>query len=519
MNIVVVGGGSAGWISALFVQKFFPSCKITVIDSSTVDIIGVGESTTPPIIDIFDFIGISIADLIKNCGATIKDSIRFTNWNGDGKSYHHGFGTRNPRLDIYSNSTSAPYSDHFFNHPVCKPLMAIHDLYHGKNLDELHLSAAASIKNKIPFSFLDKKNRISQSSIHHFDRHADIALHFNARQVAEYLKKLGIERGICHIDGFVEDSILDENGYVTNLYLKDSRNVPCDFVFDCTGFARVFVEKKYRSEFKSYKDFLPVKKAIPFFIEMDEKTPAFTEAISMKYGWMWKIPVKDRFGCGYVFDSDYIDTDSAYKEICDITGKTPDAPKVVPFNSGYFKTPWNKNVLAVGLSSGFIEPLEATSIWITTISLSLFCENISGLINRDPNAINEYNKNFVEYTDSVLNLVHLHYHNQRNDTMFWRKFKEKTKTPESLKLILEIFKYRLPSTTEHHLYRAFPSYSWYIVGAGNNFFSKDVIEKEYFTHNVESIADKTISFKNKLNDVVANCVEHDQFLNYLRNEN
>ena len=101
-EIVVVGGGTAGWISALFAQRFFPNCKITVIDSTSVDIIGVGESTTPPIIDIFDFLGISVADLIKNCGATIKDSIRFTNWNGDGKYYHHGFNVNNPNLNLYN---------------------------------------------------------------------------------------------------------------------------------------------------------------------------------------------------------------------------------------------------------------------------------------------------------------------------------------------------------------------------------------------------------------------------------
>jgi len=516
-EILVVGGGSAGWISALFAQRFFPNCKITVIDSTSVDIIGVGESTTPPIIDIFDFLGISVADLIKNCGATIKDSIKFTNWNGDGTYYHHGFNVSNPNLNLYNNSNLAMHSNYNFNWPTHKPLMAISELHAKNNLDEIHLSAVASIKNKIPFSFLDQENRNNSASINHFERHAAIALHFNARLLADYLKKIGIERGIQHIDGLVVESLLDDTGHVKKIHLKDGRKISCDFIFDCTGFARIFVEKTYKSNFKSYQEFLPVKKAMPFFIDMTDNTPPYTEAISMKNGWMWKIPVEGRFGCGYVFDSDYTNADDAYEEICEVTGETPDVPRTLSFTPGYFTSPWNKNVLSVGLSSGFIEPLEATSIWVTTISLALFSEHISGFINQDENAIEEYNKSFIRATDSILNLVHLHYHNQRSDTEFWRNFKEHTKIPESLKPILEIFKHRLPSISDNQLYGVLPADSWYIVGSGNNFFSKDIIEKEFFTYNVSSIENNTLDFKNRLKNIVDTCIGHDDFLNYLRN--
>jgi tryptophan halogenase len=514
-EIIVVGGGAAGWLSALFAQRAFPNSNITVIDSSSVDIIGVGESTTPPIIDLFDFLGISIADLVKNCGATIKNSIRFTNWNGDGQCYHHGFDAFNSEANFYSNSNLSMHSNIRFNWAVHKPIMALSNLYHGENLDSLHLSAISSINNKIPFSFKNQKD--DAASINHFDRHAAIALHFNARLLAEYLKKVAILRGIKHIDSLVVESALDEKGYVKKIHLKDGRKIDCTFVFDCTGFARIFVEKTYKSNFKSYANFLPVKKAIPFFIENKAATPSYTEAVSMKNGWLWKIPVEGRFGCGYVYDSDYVDDDTAYKEICDVVGGEPDAPRVISFTPGYFSTPWNKNVLSVGLSSGFIEPLEATSIWITTVTLALFIQNISGFLNQDEDAVAEYNKDFTRAVESVLNLVHLHYRNHRNDTAFWKEFNEKNKIPDSLEPILEIFKHRLPSTADNYLFNVFPAESWYFVGGGNKFFPKNVIEKEYNTYNVSSIEKDIKDFKTKLQNIVSGCIGHDDFLNYLRN--
>lgn len=514
-KIVIVGGGTAGWLSALLAHRSFPNSKVTVVDSSSVDIIGVGESTTPPIINLFDFLGISISDLVKNCGATIKDSIRFTNWNGDGKFYHHGFDSINPSANIFNYSNLSMFSENKMDWSPSKPLMCIANLYKHQNLDDLHLSGVASIANKIPFSIKNKVD-FTEATINHFDRHASIALHFNARLVAEYLKKIGLSRGIEHIDGLVLASELDNNGYVNALRLENDQKINVDFVFDCTGFSRIFVDKTYNSQFKSYSNFLPVKKAIPFFVDLKDKTPPFTEAVSMKNGWLWKIPVEGRFGCGYVFDSDYASDDDAYKEVTKMFGFEPNVPKIISFTPGYFTTPWNKNVLSVGLSSGFIEPLEATSIWITTISLSLFLEHISGFINRDEFSIQEYNDRFIRSTDSILNLVQFHYHNQRNDSLFWKEIRKKIQVSDTLKPIFEIFNNRLPSTTDNYKYYSFPSYSWFIVGAGNQYFDRSVVHKEYFSNNVASIDDQTKFFKKNLEDIVSECIDHDQFLDYLR---
>lgn len=502
-QIVILGGGSSGWLSALFSERFFPGHNITVIEDSKTGIIGVGESTTPSLIDLLNFIGIETSDLIKHCGATIKNGVKFTNWNNDGKSYYNGF---NPitELDIFSSSSKNYYTDKNIIWPSHKPFSAIVEMNAGKNLDEIHFNAVMANSNKIPID-LDTNEQF-----------ANFALHFDARKFAEYLKKIGIERKINLIDGKVVESHLYNNGYVKSLLLDDGREIPCDFIFDCSGFARIFVEKTYNSKFTSFKDFLPVKKAIPFFIDIKENTPSYTEAISMNAGWLWKTPVADRFGCGYVYDSDYINDDQAYDEVCKFLNQEVNINKIINFESGYFDTPWNKNTLAVGLSSGFLEPLEATSIWITVISLHLLIECVSGLVQSDEKSINEYNRLFKKKVESILALVRLHYHTKRQDTLFWKEFFQKNKTPDLLKEILEIYTYRLPSLVESPLYNAFPTHSWYNVVAGNEIFSKEIIEKEFATYNLKNFSNE--NFKKTLKEYADRCYDHDKYLNKIRNE-
>jgi tryptophan halogenase len=514
-KIVVVGGGSAGWMSALFAQKLFPDSKVTLIESSSIDIIGVGESTTPPIISLFEFIDVSIADLVINVGATFKSSIKFTNWNGDGQHYFHGYRATDPEINFYSHSKMSPYSDNDLPFYSTKSFMAIHDLFHKENLDDIHASSVMSKYNRVPLSY--NREYEKYPPIFRFDRHAEFALHFNARLLVEYLRKIGVERGIELIDGIVETSNSDENGFIQSLQLNENRQIECDFVFDCTGMARIFSEKHFKSNFKSYASHLPVKKAIPFFVENKGKTPVYTEAVSMKYGWMWKIPVEGRFGCGYVFDSDYINSDQAYEEASQMFDQEIVVPKVISFTPGYFTTPWNKNVLSVGLSSGFVEPLEATSIWITTMSLFLFAENLSGAVMKDQKCVDEYNKEFIRNTDSILNLVFTHYVNQRTDTDFWKEFTSKNKLPTSLQSVFDILDYRLLSGKDRHLLNLFSEESWLVVCAGNKLLPRDIIEKEYQVYNIENnLRNKIDRFKFKLDSITRKCIDHDLLLSYLR---
>ena len=500
-NIVILGGGSSGWMSALFCERFFPNHKITVIEDSKTGIIGVGESTTPSLIELLNFIGIGIPDLIKNCNATIKNGVKFTNWNNDGKSYVNGFNTI-PELDIFSTSYKNYYTDHPIVWPPHKPMVALLEMQNGNNLDDIHFNAVLANAGKIP---IDKDSK---------EQYASFALHFDAKEFASYLKKIGLERNITLIDGCVVQSNLYETGFVKSVVLEDSRTVECDFVFDCSGFSRIFVEKTYNSKFNSFKKFLPVDKAIPFFVENKKATPSFTEAISMNAGWLWKTPVGNRFGCGYVFDSTYIDENQAHSEICNLLGEKININRVISFESGYFDTQWNKNTLSIGLSSGFLEPLEATSIWITVISLHLLIDHISGLVHQDEKAIKEYNNSFKNKVDSIMALVRLHYHTHRTDTKFWKEFVNKNQTPDLLEEILDIYSYRLPSLIEGPKYNAFPTHSWYNVSAGNRIFSKNVIDKECATYNINNFSNN--KFKELLKTYANKCYDHDIYLKEIK---
>lgn len=502
-NLVVLGGGSSGWLTALFCQQFFPSSTITVIEDSTTGIIGVGESTTPSLVDLLEFLDISTEELIKNCGATIKNGVKFTNWNNDGKSYCNGF---NPisQLDIFSTSSKNYFVGGKTDWPSHKPFSAMLEIKKGNNLDEIHFNAVLANLNKIP---IDQNTE---------ELYASYALHFDARQFANYLKTIGLSRNIKLIDGCVVQSNLYETGYVKSLVLEDGREINSDFIFDCSGFSRIFVEKTYKSKFSSFKDFLPVKKAIPFFIENKNITPSYTEAISMNAGWLWKTPVGGRFGCGYVFDSDYITVDQAYDEVSNLVGEDIKINRVIDFESGYFDTPWNKNTLSIGLSSGFLEPLEATSIWLTVISIHLLIENIGGMIHRDEKVVSEYNTLFKKKVESILALVRLHYHTKRNDTDFWKEFFQKNTTPKLLEEILEIYSYRFPSLVESALYEAFPTHSWFKVVAGNEIFSKSVIEKECLSYNIKNFSND--QFKKILKEYADKCYSHDVYLEKIRNK-
>ena len=520
-NIFVVGGGFSGWITALFLQRSFPHLNIKVIQSSKIEIIGVGESSTSMIISLFDYLGISIQDLIVNCGTTIKNAIKFTNWNNDGKSYFHGFRTYDSQLDFYFKTKFSPYSKCIFSNGTesCRSFVAINEIYNKRNLDEIHLPSVLSYKNKIPFSINAGKKFVNKNLLAHFDHHCSFALHLDASKIAVYLRKIGIERGIESIDGVVSSVMKDKDGYVEELILDDKRKYKCDFVFDCTGFSRLFAGKIFKSKFKSYRDYLPMKKAIPFEIENKGKTPPYTEAISMKYGWMWKTSASGRYGCGYTYDSDYISEDQAYDEVSKVIKQKPNVKKVISFSPGYFETPWNKNVLSIGLSSGFIEPLEASSIWLTNMSLRIFLQNIGGFFNREQKLIDEYNKEFQKRTDSILNLVCFHYFCKRNDTLFWKEFRTKNKIPEQLEEILEIFSYRTSITTDSYLNKTFNEISWILVGAGNNFFNMEMIDKEYDLYNInQNLGNSIKEFKNSLSLVEMNCVDHDDFINYIKHK-
>jgi tryptophan 7-halogenase len=358
-SIVVVGGGTAGWITAIFAKKYF-SDSVTIITPSSIDILGAGEGSTPNMPVIFSSFGIDIKDFLTTTDATIKTGIEFINWNKN--------------------------VDGSFNH-----------LFTAENA---------------------------------------YGFHFNARKTADYLESFSKNIGIEIKDEVIKKFIEDSEGNIIKIITESGLEIDSDFIFDCSGFYRLLIDKHFKSEWKSYSEHLICNKAFGFFLpqneELDVDSKTKTKSISMSSGWMWQIPLQNRWGCGYVFNDDFISVELAKKEVEDYIGKEITIQKLFDFNPGVYKETWKKNCVALGLSSGFIEPLEATSIMTLIISLNKL--KSYNLFQSNNENTNDYNKYVTNISEQIVSFLVNHYKCGRVDTPFWRHINV-LKSPDSLQKI------------------------------------------------------------------------------------
>jgi tryptophan halogenase len=480
MKIVVLGGGTAGYFTALYCKQLFPSYSITVIQNEEIGAIGVGEATTPIIIDFLNFLNIDPIAMMREIGGTVKNGIKFTDWNGDGKSYYHPFRERND-LGHFSIDPffAADCSDYYLRHLVNK----------GLDFNEYTYGALLSNENKIDIVNLY------------------YALHFDANRLSQFLKKTAADREIRIIDGNYKDVETDNNGFINKVLLDDGQ-VKCDFLFDCSGLARLIIGKHFKEEWISYKSFLPMKKAIPFHLPADAEKKPYTESIAMPNGWMWKIPLVDRTGGGYVFDSDYITPEEAQKEAEDYLGHPVKVSRVIDFDTGRFKNIWVKNCMAVGLSTGFLEPLEATSLHVTITQLQKLTHFINTMHVYDQNSVELYNKLIVETMDVNAEFVYLHYITRRTDTQFWKDLKIKYPPPNNFKKILDIIHQGNIRFIDLANQDAFPLCAYLSVCNGLELFENRININGY-----ENLYPSVDQYKATLDEYQKNAISLNDFLN------
>jgi tryptophan 7-halogenase len=498
-NIVIVGAGSAGWLTALFIKKLFPHKNVTVIGSSEIGILGAGEGTVPGFIEFLNSIDVSIVDIIKNCKGSIKNGVKFVNWNGTDDVYYHPFSSV-PKLDkTYFDSKftffSKQQTDFSLLSFVCE----------DKDINQLNLCSLNMEQKKVPFV-------LSEQGINGV---AGFALHFDANLVASYLKSVAESRGIIYIDDIISGFKQNENGSVTAIQ-TNSQNIECDFVFDCSGFKRLLIGNLYKTEWKSVGDRLPVKRALPFFLPPDEQVECYTTATAMKNGWVWKIPLQHRSGCGYIFDSDYCTDDEATQEIESKFGKV-EIPRSFNFNAGHYEKYWVKNCIAIGLSSGFLEPMEATSIWTSTFMLNQLVNYTHAMFVEDDVLIKEFNENCSEVFEQTTDFLQLHYLTQRNDSQFWREYKQKHSISEKLSNMMQLWDRRFPQESECRVKAGsfwFTSISWvYIMQGTRNFNVKNLIDyKNSLQHLYPDYETKFENLKDILYNYNEKCLTHNEFI-------
>ncbi len=387
MNIVILGAGTAGLVTALMIRTKYPLAKITIIKSGDIGIVGVGEGSTEHWTQFMDFVGIDVVDLIYKTKATVKIGILFKDWNINSEYVHN--------VSVYTLSGLG--RPEIYNH--------------------LYLN---NITTKFPLSPHFEQTYYKNYVLHTNDLRPSNQYHFDTFKLNDYLTSKCSEREIQFIDTEVFDVIQDDTGNVT--HLKTNQGLfSGDLFVDCSGFKRV-ISSKLGTKWVSKADYLPMNRAIAFPTEHTnpKEIEPYTTATALSAGWSWRIPTQERYGNGYVFNSNYISADQALGEInnshkCNVEKFARD----IKFEAGRVDKFWVKNVICIGLSGSFAEPLEAQSIGFTIIQAKTLLNYLDSWLI-DNNVSSKYNEIMNGSFDNIVDYLQLHYLGNRNDSDFWR---------------------------------------------------------------------------------------------------
>ena len=504
-NIFIVGGGTAGWLTALFAKKKLPNANVVVVESEDIGILGAGEGTTPHFVDFVELLDIPVSRLVAETDATIKHGIKFSGW-GRKDSYYHGFQSSH---DVSLSFLDSPTTLYYTN------TLSIYATAMGKSLNESNFPMKVGEKGKVCF-YPKKSYSYSKGAppTEMYNMKSNFALHINARKLADLLKNIALdERGISRVEGRVVGSKVSGDGYIYALNMLDGSEHLCDFVFDCTGFARVFSQGVYESPWISYEEYLTVNSAQTFFLPPEEVIPSYTESIAMDFGWAWKIPLQERYGCGYVYDSRHTSQEEVQGEVLKKFGGEVSFGKNISFTPGCLEKQWNKNCIAIGLSSGFIEPLEATAIWTSIVALKKAFFDLRSFALMDDSYIEDFNTEMVEANEEILSFVYYHYVCKKDLNTFWSNYKIDNGPPQ-LKAIAESSKGRLLSYKDFS--GLFPLESWISVSEGVGGLDREFLT-EVYNYNLLRYDLETpyLAGVGKQDRLVEKCVDHRKFLSSL----
>lgn len=513
---VVLGGGTAGAMAALYMEAITShrreDVEVLLIKSEDIGIIGAGEGTTPLFLTLMRSLGVSVTDIVNHTGATIKNGIKFTNWRGGGEhdSYMHPFYTHSGIgiQDMFDEAQILSYPGAF-----------AHNYVQGESPDKSDLTSKASKLGKALFSqhgdsFLDES--ANEDPIKLFKALSEYALHFDGQVMGNFLTELASVRGVQIVEGKVVDFAQSKDGNVTSLKLEDGKEIKCDFVIDASGMKRFF-PKAFESEWVSWKDHLKTDTAITFFGQPTKKLDAYTEAIAMENGWMWKIPLQHRVGYGYVFDSSLTSPEEAKAEVEAFLGREIEVNQTLTFEPGYYKEIWKHNVVSVGLSSSFVEPLEATSIWATVIQLETLFSRPEMMDAPTDKARDFYNYEMSLVQEDIASLIYFHYMGRRKeDSTFWSRF-TRDNAPEKLKELLDIMDWRTIDQMDMPK-SLWALESWYYIAFGINYkpllnsIKSSTLSNVY----IPASADRYLQLKKQQHEVaVSVLVDHRTFLEKL----
>jgi len=397
-DIVIVGGGTAGWMTAAAMGKMLNRrYRIRLIESDEISTVGVGEATIPKI-KLFNMaLGLDENEFIKFTQGTFKLGIEFVNWGRIGESYIHGFG------DIGRDMGLIEFYQYWLR---AKQIADVPDLQ------------AYSLNNVAAKQ--DKFMRAIDAGHSPLSRIAN-AFHFDAGLYARYLRLYAEAHGVQRLEGKIVDTLLrDKDGFVDAVAMENGMKISGDLFIDCSGFRGLLIEQALKTGYEDWSHWLPCDRALAVPTAISKPPTPYTRATAHKAGWQWRIPLQHRVGNGHVYSSRFISDDEATSILLNhLDAPTLTEPRLLKFTTGKRKKCWNKNVVAIGLSSGFMEPLESTSIHLIQSSVARL---LSLLPNRDfdQTDIDEYNRQCDYEVERIRDFLILHYKaTQRDDSAFW----------------------------------------------------------------------------------------------------
>lgn len=458
-SIIIAGGGTAGWMSASLMMQAWhdKGTKITLIESPTIETIGVGEGSTPSLRLFFKKLGIPDDEWMPECNATYKCGISFPNW-----SVKPGF-------------------ENYF-HPFYSRL----DWDHGNAfMHNARLRRKGYDVPAHPDSFWlmtqlseQKKSPITTAQLIH---DTDFGYHFDSTLLGQFLKKRAIKNGIKHINDTIVSANKDHLGNISDISTQNNGKLSAELFIDCTGFSGLLIRKTLNVPFFSYSDILLNDRAIaiPSAIDNTHTIVSHTKSEALSSGWAWSIPLANRYGNGYVYSSKYLSEDEAEKELRQHIGPSCEGmkPKHIKMNIGSIKEHWCKNVVAVGLSQGFIEPLEATALMLVQFTIDQFIlsyEKTNGDNADTDKQQDSFNGKVNDIFDGVKDYIAAHYFlNSRTDSKYWIDNRNNPNHSERLQDLIKTWDRGLDfeaALTTHNAEYVYPAPSWYCLFAGKGRF-------------------------------------------------
>ena len=442
-NIVIVGGGTAGWITASAMARVLKPNDYTIrlVESDQIGTVGVGEATIPPIRSFHRMLGINEADFIKKTDATFKLGIQFDNWTSQGSSYFHPFGEYGRELDSVAF------------HQYWKRASTIENC---GDLAEYSLCTIAAQQNKFAPQSADTNSVLSAMSY---------AYHFDASAYAMFLREYSENLGVERVEGKIVDvHLTTESGFIESVQLENGNLIDGDLFIDCTGFASLLLGKTLGIEYEDWTHFLPADSAIALQTTSGNKPLVpFTRSTSTKVGWRWEIPLQSRTGNGIVYSSAFTSDEQATNELLEnVSGEPLMEPRKLRFQTGKRKKCWHKNCVAIGLSSSFLEPLESTSIHLIQTAVTRLLRLFPG-DDFNPAVISQYNHEVNQELDFVRDFIILHYWLNERPEPLWKHCRE-MQVPDSLRHRVELFADRGRVVEEN--FDLFKTASWVAVMQG-----------------------------------------------------